>query len=179
MNPLPSVRFTAADMQAAHDLWGANCGPGALAGVLGLTLEELRPHLSDFEAKRYTNPLMMWRILNGLEQFGLGWSKKQRPPPYPDFGLARVQWEGPWTEPAAHPMARYRQTHWVGVCCRAIDDVGIFDANAMESGGWISLEDWSTTLVPWLLQDNPKAYGSWSLTHSIEIRTLPNLTAAG
>lgn len=178
VSPSPTrAKFTALDAMAAQDQWGANCGPGALAGILGLTLEELRPHLGDFEAKRYTNPLLMWRILHGLERYGLSWSKKTRPPAYPAYGLARVQWEGPWTEPGVPMQARYRETHWIGMCCRSIDDVGVFDINAMDVGGWVALPVWSGSLVPWILDGNAKAYGSWHLTHGVEIKTLPILLA--
>jgi hypothetical protein len=53
-------RFTEADANRAHDEWGANCGPGAIAAILALTLDELRPYMGDFESKRYTNPTLMW-----------------------------------------------------------------------------------------------------------------------
>ena len=47
-------RFTAEAADRAYDEWGANCGPGAIAAICGLTLDELRPHMGDFEGKRYT-----------------------------------------------------------------------------------------------------------------------------
>jgi hypothetical protein len=43
MTPDNPVRFTLDEAQAAADTWGMNCGPGAIAAVLGLTLDELRP----------------------------------------------------------------------------------------------------------------------------------------
>lgn len=53
----PPLRFGVDEAQAASDEWGFNCGPAALCAVLGLTPAELRPHLGDFERKRYTKPL--------------------------------------------------------------------------------------------------------------------------
>lgn len=163
------LRFSASDADAANAEWGANCGPGAVAAVLGLTLAELRPHLGDFEAKRYTNPTLMWEILDRL---GAPWHPRPAPLSWPIYGLARVQWEGPWTAPGVPMRARYRHTHWVGAQRRRSDpaDVGIFDINALESGGWIGLADWAGTIVPWVLREAvPRADGRWHLTHVVEI----------
>ena len=65
-------RFTYEDQQAANAEWAANCGPGAVAAMTGLTLTELRPQMGDFERKRYTNPTLMWEVLNRL---GCRWHK--------------------------------------------------------------------------------------------------------
>ena len=65
---VPGLRFTFADGQKAWEEWGFNCGPGALCAAL--TPEQLRPHLLDFESKRYTNPTLMEDVLNGM---GVGW----------------------------------------------------------------------------------------------------------
>lgn len=166
--------FTIADAHAAHDAWGANCGPGALAAVLGLSLDAVHPHLEKFDQKRYTNPAMMRGALRSLRvdhdwkvgRFGL----------FPRYGLARVQWDGPWTKPGVPPAAAYRHTHWVGSAMpnRPVSDphdVKIFDLNCMCVGGWVPLSEWSESVVPWLLkQCEPKATGGWWLTHVVEVR---------
>lgn len=85
----PPLRFNAADVQAAHRDWGCNCGPSAIAAALGMTLGELRPHIHDFEAKGYTNPTLMYRILDGL--IGRPAWCKRSPFFWPDYGLARIQ----------------------------------------------------------------------------------------
>lgn len=161
-------RFTEADAQRAYEEWGANCGPGAIAAVLGMTLDQLRPHMSDFERKHYTNPLLMWEVLNRL---GAKWRIVKPPRSWPNYGLARVQWEGPWTAPGVPPRVAYRHTHWVGAQYSAQrQDTGIFDINAMNSGGWVSVSDWAGTIVPWILEQcEPKASGRWHLTHVVEI----------
>jgi len=56
-------RFTEADANRAWEEWGANCGPAALAVVAGLSLDEVRPYLVDFEQKGYTNPTLMFQSL--------------------------------------------------------------------------------------------------------------------
>jgi hypothetical protein len=163
-------RFTEADAQRAFDEWGCNCGPGALAAVMGMTLDEVRPYLNGFDEKRYTNPLMMYGALRSI---GRPWKRltlsgEFEDGAWPCFGLARIQWEGPWTEPGVPIRARYRQTHWVGAM-RSHRGVGIWDINALNNGsGWCSLEDWTRVLVPAITAQYKRASGAWHITHSIE-----------
>lgn len=169
--PLP-VRFTQADAIRAHDEWGSNCGPGALAAICGLTLDEVRPHMGDFERKGYTNPTLMFQTLDRLASIGVDWHRV--PPAWPTYGLARIQWEGPWTAPGVPARVAYRHTHWVGSCKKSPDNVGVFDINCINNGsGWVRLQDWSDQVVPWLLsEEEPKADGKWRITHAIEVRRL-------
>ena len=114
-------RFSIDEANAAGDRWGFNCGPAAVASICGLSLAELRPHLGDFELKRYTNPTLMSQILKNIGakviEFGrLNWRfemERTGRTPWPRYGLARVQWEGPWTKEGVPMAARYRATHWV------------------------------------------------------------------
>lgn len=161
------LKFTAADVERANAEWGCNCGPAAIAAVMGLSLAELRPQLGDFERKRYTNPTLMWEVLGWL---GRPWTKKLRPKDWPTYGLARIQWEGPWLGPDVPAAAAYRHTHWVGANARNRANIGIFDINAMDSGGWVALADWRDIIVPHILHHAvPRATGGWYLTHAVEI----------
>ena len=166
---MAAPRFTIDDANRAQAEWGANCGPGSIAAVLGLTLDELRPHLGDFEQKRYTNPTLMWDILKRL---GVSWRVVRGAQTWPAFGLARVQWEGPWTAPGVPMRVRYRYSHWVGAA--TIEGaVRVFDLNCMCVGGWVSLEEWRGSVVPWLLKElYPKADGKWHLTHVVEVEPI-------
>lgn len=166
-----TLRFTEADAVRAHEEWGANCGPGAIAAIMRLTLDELRPQMGGFEAKRYTNPTLMFAVLDRL---GARWRQRRDRDDngtlgWPRHGLARIQWEGPWTRPGVPIRARYRHSHWVAAeLCRG--QFGIFDINAMNSGGWVAERDWVETIVPWILRECvPRASGRWHITHSIEI----------
>lgn len=160
------VNFTFEDAQRAAYGWGANCGPGAIAAALHLTLDQLRPHLGDFERKGYTSPSMMFAVLRRL---GVAYATRVGRVSWPDYGLVRVQWEGPWMAPGVPMAARYRHTHWVA-SRRVVDVEQIFDINAMVVGGWIALAEWAGDLVPWLLrQCERKADGRWHLTHALEI----------
>jgi hypothetical protein len=158
---------------AAGEAWGANCGPGALAAVLGLSLDAVRPHLVGFDAKRYTNPRMMRAALDSLK-VQYDWTvRHNRAYLPPIYGLARVQWDGPWTKPAVPVAAAYRHTHWIGSRLNSdADRQEIFDINCICVGGWVSFSEWQHKVVPWLLkQVEPKATGEWWLTHLVEVQT--------
>ena len=163
----PLLNFSEADANRANDAWGANCGPGAIAAVMGMTLDGIRPHLGDFESKGYTNPLLMGHALRSI---GRPWRRiSQKPLSWPEYGLARVQWEGPWTAPGVPERVRYRHTHWIAACADYTHGTAIFDINCIRVG-WVSLEVWREKVVPWLLSEcEPKADGNWHLTHAIEV----------
>ncbi len=174
---LNGLRFNEEEANAAADEWGFNCGPAAIAAICQIDLLELRPHLEDFETKRYTNPTMMAKILSNLridvQQF-LRLNpelemQRQGKKPWPRYGLARVQWEGPWTRPAVPIRVRYRYTHWIGVDARDAENVGIWDVNCLNNGsGWAALADWNGIIVPHILKTlYPRADGNWHLTHTI------------
>lgn len=178
-------RFTEADLDRANAEWGANCGPSALAAILDLTLDDVRPMLRGFEDKHYTNPTLM---LDALARSGVEWKEGSRPTSkgglrlWPSYGLARIQWEGPWTEPGVPMRARYRFTHWVGAK-RRHSSIGIFDVNCLQNGsGWVDLLDWTEMVAPWLLKNCvPRANGKWHITHAIEVKepTARDLRMAG
>ncbi|MFI4971322.1 MAG: hypothetical protein ACHP7H_01470 [Hyphomicrobiales bacterium] len=130
-----------------------------------MTLDEVHPHIPGFDSKRYTSPSMMNAALRSIgrrfSKIGAIW---------PHYGLARVQWEGPWTGPGVPMRARYRYTHWIGVETGQ-NSIGIFDINCMNNGtGWCSLEDWSTVIVPRLTGGYKRATGGWHLTHALELK---------
>ena len=168
-----TLHFTSADAHKASDDWGFNCGPAALCAVTGMTPSQIRPHLLDFESKRYTNPTLMYEILSVLrvtwKQTYRGDVAGPRPSAYPRFGLVRIQWEGPWTKPGVPFAARYRQTHWIATR-GDVSSREVFDINAMTIGGWITWRLWETELVPWLIRECvPKGNGCFYPTHGIEI----------
>lgn len=174
---MSALRFTQADAERASDDWGCNCGPSALAAVTDRTLDEIRPLMGDFEKKRYTNPTLMFECLKrAVPDNRFFWNIEGMP----TYGLLRVQWEGPWTQAGVPIRARYRHTHWVGIHQPDIMGVrfpgkispaaGIFDVNAMNSGGWIAYSDWAATLVPHILENCvPRANGRFHFTHRVQI----------
>jgi hypothetical protein len=178
LSPAPlQPPFSPGEAERAYDAWGCNCGPAALAAICGLTLDEAHVLLPGFDEKRYTNPKMM---LEGLRRTGREWKQLgggEGTSPcllWPDWGLARIQWEGPWTLPGVPMRARYRYTHWVGAHRRPIDggvEVGIFDVNQLVNGsGWAALINWREVTAPWLAGHYPRATGGWHITHAIEVQ---------
>jgi len=176
MNDLIKMpRFTQKDAERAFDEWGANCGPGALAAIMEMNLDEVRMHMGNFEAKHYTNPSLMIAALRSVgavfKVLKLGDKTAGALCTFvglPNYGLARIQWEGPWTKPGVPIRARYRYTHWIGVARRST--IGIFDINCMNNGsGWCSYEDWRDVIAPYLAKQYPRASGFWHITHAIEI----------
>ncbi|MCB1423199.1 MAG: hypothetical protein KDJ69_12185 [Nitratireductor sp.] len=159
-------------MFAANEAWGANCGPAAIAAVLGMTLDQVRPFMGDFEKKHYTNPTLMWdtlRRIGALFSYRGGELGRNN---WPIYGFTRIQWEGPWTRPGVPKVARYRHTHWIGVNAIDSNNIGIFDCNATGNGtGWTPLTDWENILVPWIIEELvPRANGEWHITHAVEIK---------
>lgn len=166
----PAPRFTEDDADRAYQEWGCNCGPGAIAAIMGMTLDEVRPHIPGFDAKRYTSPSMMEKTLRSIDR---PWRRAGEA--WPVHGLVRIQWDGPWTLPNVPIVARYRYTHWVGAATIStgivgLDAVGVFDINCMNNGtGWVSLGDWKDTIAPYLISQYPRANGEWHITHAIEV----------
>lgn len=164
------TRFTLAELERASDTWFCNCGPAALAAICGLTLDEVRLHFGP-DWPGYTNPTAMRRALTTAgRQFTierLGVADRE----WPRWGLVRIQFEGPWTEPGASPRWAYRHTHWVAVW-RAFPAICVFDVNSMEyddDSGWLPLLDWERCTVPLLTDSIPRATGGWRITHAIEV----------
>jgi hypothetical protein len=162
---LPFLAFTEADAGRAYREFGFNCGPAALAACLGLTPNDVRPHLPPvFEARRYMNPTQMGQALMSL---GCRW----RPMPYPlddgqfpVHGLVRVQWSGTWLKPGVPVGAAYARTHWVA--SKFINDAAwVYDIN----GGWQTRVAWEAQTVPLILAEVRGADGTWHPTHRWEV----------
>lgn len=164
----------------AYNSWRFNCGPASLCALIGMTPEQIRPHLGNFEKKGYTDPDLMVKIIGNL---GLSLEKLHESYDTPDkimfhsfsavkwpnFGLVRVQWSGRWTEPKSAAWARHRHTHWIGTMCQHGVRL-VFDHNALSTGGWMPPRIWASKLVPWLLKScEPESTGMWWPTHSFEI----------
>lgn len=144
------------DRDYAHHAWGANCGPCALAALLGVQLAVVRPHLGRFESNRYMSPTDMKAALSSL---GIVPQRISGRDPWPRCGLAFVQWSGSWDHDSV--AEQYRHTHWI-----ATRDGWLFDVNAF---GWIRRPQWEQDLVPEITQQHAGADGGWWIRTSYEI----------
>lgn len=160
----PRYPFTEEDGKRANNEWGANCGPGALAVCLGITLDQIRPKLAccGFEAKGYMSPTMMQQAIEDCG-YRIDWTVPRDVLPF--SGLVRVQWNGPWTAPGMNPKWAYNYTHWIS-SVRWDCDWWVFDVN----GGWRTFDSWKSEIVPLLTGSIKRADGKWSITHAWEIR---------
>jgi hypothetical protein len=162
----PALTFSLSDLEAAWESWECNCGPAALAAVLGITLDKAHETIPRFDERHYTNPTMMLQAVRTLKADYRAWANQGRAVDWPTYGLARIQWAGPWTNPGVPIAARYRHSHWVGVATSPTSR-GIFDVNC---GMWTSFDAWKSILVPRILAENePKTSGEWWVTNAIEI----------
>jgi hypothetical protein len=164
----PTYSFTEDEARKAYEEWGANCGPNALAAMLDLKLDDVRSHIPQFDERRYTSPTMMKAALASLGvtfrdapvTWRVGKTSGNAGDDFPTYGLARIQWHGPWMNEGVPIAARYRQTHWVGSMLQR-DALYIFDYN----GGWLTFDSWVTEVVPSLIAGIKRADGCWSVTH--------------
>ncbi len=144
------------DLLAAHDVWGANCGPGALAAALSVPVMSLRDVFPWFPKPAHTTPTKLEQVLHNLtlqDRTG-GWSRI----PVGRIlgnGMAMVQFTGPWTDPAhaSEPWVRRvapKFTHFVAT--NVWEGVPqIYDVNHGEAGGWLRAIDWERKTMAELL----------------------------
>lgn len=165
--PLPVNRFDGADLDRAHADWGCNCGPAALAACLGWSLDEVRPHLGEFERRGFMSPSMMLAAIASA-----GFRTRPIPASSPDslpaHGLLRVQWGGPWLAPGVPPKAAYRYTHWIA--CKRFggpEDVAVFDVNCP---AWQPMARWQHGTAIVLMDAVKRCDRTFGFTHRWEVR---------
>lgn len=159
----PLLAFSHEDAQRAHEEWGCNRGPAALAACLGWTLDQVRPHLGDFDAKRYMNVSMMRSAVQsaGFDvtpwNFKPGWILRH--------GLVRIQWGGPWILDGKPARWAAYATHWIaGKLHEGVP--WVFDIN----GGWLPQSQWEERIVPAIIDSVKRADGTWNASHAWEVR---------
>ncbi|WP_223644319.1 hypothetical protein [Corallococcus sp. EGB] len=154
----PSL-FTPPDLLAAHASWGANCGPGALAAVLGVPVMGLRTYFP----KPWTTPTVMQAALTAHSR---RFQVHQGFPTGDLLGLAFVQFRGTWD--TAPERAQYRHTHWVGQN-RAGACLHVYDVNAGDAGGWLSSDAWKALVLAPLMARKQGASGLWRIRVTLEV----------
>lgn len=147
--------YTPTDIDDAYDAWKANCGPAALAAVVGREVMAVREAFPRFPRQPWTNPTHMRAALDAL---GVGNrpADQRRRKRWPEYGLAFVQLDGPWCDSEATVLQAYRHTHWVGV-----SDKDVFDINA---GVWVAGSLWKATVMPEIVAATKGATGFWLRT---------------
>lgn len=165
--------FNEAELHAASESWGCNCGPAALAAILGVKLDVARVAIPNFEERRYTTPTMMQKALEALNVPFIKLEKL--PPPESgllNYGLVRVQWEGPWLNPGVPAIYAYRYTHWIAAI-QGKNGRFVFDVNS----GWESFRMWEASTAREIAALYKKATGKFRFTHRWNLE-LPEGSAA-
>lgn len=155
------------DVDEQHELWGANCGPTALAALLRRPVAAVRPLVEQVQGGRFlgymnaghlesavraTNFAAM-RMNNGVRGRVL----------WPDtHGLVVIQIDGPWCEMGVNPRARFRYTHTVA---SRFGGKAIYDGNA---AAWLLRETWEQEVMAELVKDQKRATG-WYTSSLIEV----------
>lgn len=178
--------FTEEQARKAHEEWGCNCGPTALAFAMQMPLSFVRPLIPDFDSRRYTNPTMMRAALKAAGQdfkavkipvltaggaLDIGPLYGEPTNPTPDYcpdplkqesqpHLVRIQWTGPWTKAGANPKWGYRFTHWICTWLQRGLPL-VFDCN----GGIMHHQKWESEIVPLICDTIPQADSGWYPTH--------------
>lgn len=148
------------DLDEAVKNWDANCGPIALAAIIGEKMAVVKKHLLRWNRRKpYMNPSdMKASLLSMGKPFAL--FKDTKKTLLPKHGLAFIQWCGPWE---SHAFAAYGHTHWV-----ASDQGEVFDINN-EYEPWLSKADWEKDTVPRIIAAHARAAGGWYVRSGLEL----------
>lgn len=169
----PLYNFTRADWIEADKVYRPNCGPTALAVMTRTPLMKACAAIPQFKQRHYTNPSMMSMALRNL---GVAFHERDdaecEGSTLTEYGLVRIQWEGPWTAQGTNPKWAYRETHWIGAAKFFWPDPEIsvefvFDVNC----GWQMRTDWELLHVPKIIKEvvSKGATGNWWATHRWEL----------
>lgn len=156
---MTAALYNPTDILDAYDSWKANCGPAAVAAILGCEVNDLRECFPLFPKKAWANPTLLREVLT-LHKARHRNTDRSRRGGWPMFGLAFLQIEGPWLAEGVPITVAYRHTHWIGVSDRTV-----FDVNA---GQWIPGAEWKADIMPHIVEATPRGTG-WHLRLGIEV----------
>lgn len=155
--------WTHEDAMRAHEEWGANCGPAALAFFLRRPIDAVRRSIPEFERRGYVSITMMRDALERecfvFDEIAPAMREQmfRREP-----ALVRIQFEGPWAMPGMKP-ARWASshTHWIAT---ALLPGGVRLVVDVNGGPW-PFSEWEDVVVPALTERHKRSTGGWRPTH--------------
>jgi hypothetical protein len=123
------------DIEEANAECGANCGPAALAAVLGVDVSDVMGAFPQFPDRTYTNASDMGRALEHE-----GYSFEVQKHALPKKGVSLIQFVGSWGDASSSNSSALKRTHWI-----AVDRDLVFDLNW---GSWLTLRAWEFGVLP-------------------------------
>lgn len=150
-------RFIPWDIEVAQYNFGANCGPVSFAVASGRQVCRVMQHFQHFEAKPWTN---LTQMRQAFEETGVTPITHKRE--WPRFGVALIQWLGPWTQHDFFARWSLHHTHWV-----AVDRDWVFDHTEVR---WMPRTEWAETVAPLFLEEIPHATG-WAVKYGLESKS--------
>lgn len=154
--------YEPADVDEQHELWGANCGPCALAALLGRPVAAVRELVQPWKGYMHAGDLQ--EAVTRAQHRSSRRDFRQHGRVWPLRGLAVIQIDGPWCL-LKNPRAAYTHTHTV-----AVDHMGayrrIYDGNANQ---WLHEADWQREIMDELVRETKRATGWWIRT-TLEVR---------
>jgi hypothetical protein len=170
--PTPQLELPALlDVDQAIGEWGANCGPAALAGALGLQLADVRAAVSDDGFFR--GYMSITDMKKALPRLGVVPEKVWTTPPNGMLAqtngapiLCCVTWGGPWS---GVPRAAAKHRHFIVYRHGYVGSQGpgwVCDVNV--DGGWILASEWKEKLLPDLLPE--RGDGTWAIQWAAQVR---------
>ncbi len=152
--------YTPSDVDAAYERWGANCGPCALAAILGREVEAVRSSMdANWETRRYTN---LTHMVEALRRANVHPMRTRLVSGWPMAGLVFLQWKGWWTDPGKPIAVAYRHTHWI-----AVTGAMIYDVNADAS--WVARDLWEKAMPVLMREEVKGCTGEWFVRKGIEV----------
>lgn len=153
------------ELQRAYDVWGASCGPAALAAALGLPIDDVREAVSDrvdgeLVFRGYMN---ITQMSDAIVRMGatIRWKHTNAEGMHelPSSGpfVVCIQWTGPWEK---IPRVAATKRHWIAVRSPGPQ---VYDINFPE---WISLGTWQDEIASELL---PKRATGWRCSWIAEV----------
>lgn len=142
------------DVDAAHEMMNATCGPAALAAFIGEPVTTtVKKYFPDFSGRCSGQKMEAALVLAGWG-YRTAWRK------WPVFGLCWLNLEGPWCAPGLPWGARLSKSHWV-----AVKADHVYDVNTRL---WQPRPQWELEVMhPWIA-DTKNATG-WRVLKGIEV----------
>ena len=167
---MDSGLYVPRDVDEAGAAWGANCGPAALAALLGREVAGVRELVQPF--KGYMTPTAMQAA---LDRAGAAWVKAKVAPGWRGNSGGRalvfIQFEGPWTRPGVPARAAYQHTHWIASAGPLVYDVNFVPDR------WDTWAAWERTVFRLLRAHDPRITG-WSVRTVLVVRSGASTAAA-